>query len=200
MNCMAFTALVAVFVLALMPATALAGTQVYVRPSFMDAAAFTPVSGTISIETDRPGLYRIAISGVPSDWISYPETVRVESRKEKAVTYVISPKAAGSYSLFVTVNGPGGSFDFENELWVGYAGSGYPAGSAGAHGDSGAPGGGTGDAGLTGMFTLSAQNAAIALYTALALAVIITVFLGYMTLRKEGAPAGPHPGTERRLY
>jgi hypothetical protein len=174
-----------------------AATDVYVRPSYFDAARFSPVSGTIHIETDRPGLYRIAISGVPSDWIYYPQTVRVDAGKEKTVTYVVSPKATGSYTIFITVKGPGGSFDFENDLWVGYAGSAGLQDTASGQDSGAADGGESTGTGLTGMLALKPQETILALYCAAGLALAIAVMLGYMVLRKDDAPAGAHAGAER---
>ncbi|MFH0956312.1 MAG: hypothetical protein V1813_00455 [Candidatus Aenigmatarchaeota archaeon] len=176
----AIVAFAALFALALAAAPALSDTQAYVRPEYLDAVLFGPVSGNIYVETDSPGTYRVSITGVPEDWLSYQKTVHVE--KDAVVAYTVNPKATGKYTLFITVKGPGGTFDFENRLWVGPADSSESGDYAGQ-----TPEEVTSSGGLTGMFTLSPQDATIAIYAVTILAAALAVLAGHFMLKKEGA-------------
>jgi hypothetical protein len=190
----AVAAFAALFALALATAPVLADTQAYARPGYLDAVLSSPVSGTIHIETDKPGLYKIAITGVPDDWIEYPASVRVDEGKDGIVTFVVNPKATGKYTLFVTVKGPGGTLDLEERLWVGTAGSSGSAyyGSGSPQGP--APSGPSSAGGLTGMFTLTPQDATIAIYAVTILTAIFVLLAGHLTLKKDTEPQAGRGG------
>jgi hypothetical protein len=180
MGNIATAAFAALFAFAFVAAPALAETQAYLMPGYLDTVLFSPVSGNIYVETDSPGTYHVSITGVPEDWLSYHETVHVE--KDAVAAYTVNPKDAGKYQLFITVKGPGGTFDLENRLWVG------PASSPGS-GDyaSQIPEEATSSGGLTGMITLSPQDATIAIYAVTILAAALAVLAGHFMLKKEGA-------------
>jgi hypothetical protein len=182
----AFTASAALFVLAILAAPALADTQAYIMPEYIDAVLYSPVSGTLYLDGVSPGTYHVDITGVPQDWLSYQKTVRVD--KSGAMTYVVNPKATGKYTLIMTVDGPGGTFDFEERLWVVHAGAAGGAGSGDASdANTGSGAGESGD--LTGMFTMTKQDAAMGIYAVTILTVIFVLLAGHFTLKREEGPA-----------
>jgi hypothetical protein len=183
----ALGACAALFVLAFSTAPALADTQAYIMPEYLDAVLYSPVSGTLYLDAVSPGTYHVDITGVPQDWLSYQKTVRVDGSGTGTMTYVVNPKAAGKYTLLMTVNGPGGTFDFESRLWVVHAGTADEAGSGAAAGtDAGSGAGASGD--LTGMFTMTKQDAAMGIYAVTILTVIFVLLAGHFTLKKDEGP------------
>ncbi len=173
----AFVALVMVFILALAAASA-AGTSVDVRPGYLDTARFQSAMGKIYIDADSPGRYTVSITGVPEEWLDYPSSVNVQG--EEVVSYVVVPRTTGKYTLYITVKGPGGRFDFENRLWVGYPGSagegvlGNPAEKEPSLEGQG-----------TGMFSLSEQDSLLALYAFMMIVAVGAVFVGHAVLKEE---------------
>jgi hypothetical protein len=183
----AFAASAALFVLAIFAAPAFADTQAYIRPGYLDAVLYNPVGGTLYLDAVSPGTYRVDITGVPQDWLSYQKTVRVDGSGTGTMAYVVEPKAAGKYTLLMTVNGPGGTFDLEERLWVGNAGAAGQAGSGDARSaNTGSGAEPSGD--LTGMFTMTKQDAAMGIYAVTILTIIFVLLAGHFTLKREEGP------------
>ena len=85
-----------------------AQSEVTLRPGSINSFQCSSVTGKINIKAGTPGEFDILIEGVPSSWLEYPESVRVDD--EKTVNYIINPQKPGTYYLSVMVDGPRGYF------------------------------------------------------------------------------------------
>jgi hypothetical protein len=173
----AFAGIVLLFVFITAGLAAAADTSVTVRPGYLNAAKFRPVTGKIYIDSAVPGEYGISITGVPAEWIDYPRSVHVEEKK--TVTYIVSPKSTGKYTLSMVVEGPEETFDFETRLWVGPPGA-LQAGPYEASDEDASL-----EGAATGMFVLSEQDSALALYATVMALAVFAVLLGHFMLKEE---------------
>ena len=73
-----------------------------------------PIS--IGLATTRPQIFTISVSGVPSDWLDYPQTLGVSS--DKTINIFVKPKQAGSYKLSIAVQGSSETTNLEAALNV----------------------------------------------------------------------------------
>ncbi len=71
-----------------------------------------PIS--IDIATTRPQIFSLSVSGVPSDWLDYPQTIGVS--QEKTINIFVSPKQAGNYTLAITLSGAEQTFKMETAI------------------------------------------------------------------------------------
>ncbi|MBN1896936.1 MAG: hypothetical protein JW789_04415 [Candidatus Aenigmarchaeota archaeon] len=178
MNNTAFIGLILFFIFVLATAAESADTWVRVAPGFLNTVQCQSMMGKIYIENSAAGTYSLAITGVPEEWLEYPEEVFVEGKK--TVTYVVSPSDPGTYRLYFTVEGD--DFDFEDnvKLWV----SSKETSELGSD-----EGSGTGMVGgLTGMFTFNAENQTLFIYALVAMGAALAVLLGHTMLKHEDEP------------
>ena len=157
------------------------GLVVRLRPGFLNTLPCKTVTGKIYIQSAKPATYDISISGVPDEWVGYPESVRVEG--EETVNYMVNPKESGSYRLMVTVRGAGETEELEGKLWVGPR---QPY----EEGPGEEPGSGISlTGGVTGMFVMSGEDQAVLLSALVSAGVLIaalfSVLLGYSFFKRE---------------
>ncbi len=80
-------------------------TRVTIVPDSLDIEQYKAKIIEVGIQTSKPQLFELTVSGVPSDWLGYERYHEVEGF-EKAHIYV-SPKALGSYEISVRVEAQG---------------------------------------------------------------------------------------------
>jgi hypothetical protein len=146
---------------------------VRVSPSFLNTVQCESMMGSIYIESDTGKTYDIEITGVPDDWLEYPEKVYVEGKE--TVNYIINPSEAGTYRLTFYVETDGFDFEEDVKLWV----SMKETGDLGPEEDDALEGG------LTGMFVLSEENQALFIYALVAMGAAVAILLGFMMLKHE---------------
>ncbi len=153
-----------------------AQSEVTLRPGSINSFQCSSVTGKINIKAGTPGEFDILIEGVPSSWLEYPESVRVDD--EKTVNYIINPQKPGTYYLSVMVDGPRGYF-FEDEIRL-WASTKETADMDEPEGEDSGFGGG-----LEGMFAFGEQEKLVLMIMAVVVAAIFAVFLASRTLKEE---------------
>jgi hypothetical protein len=109
-------------VLLLLPPSALAAdtggsTSVSLSPRIYNTLPCESINGRIDIAAASPGTFSIRMSGIPQEWVEYPESVYVSGKK--TVNFIVNPKKGGNYRLRIDVSGSGKTFSFDRKLWVG---------------------------------------------------------------------------------
>ncbi len=89
-------------------------TSVSFYPESLDMVLYKGKPLVISIRTSEPQVFNIDISGIPSDWASYDEQIRVE-REENVYVYIV-PREAGTFDLTVSVTALSENLMFDSDI------------------------------------------------------------------------------------
>jgi|GEM_PF-2911990 len=99
------------------PSTAPLITSIDANPSQLDMKPFESKVFSIEINTARTQTFTIDISGMESDWLSYPSTAYVEKGTKRIYVYV-SPMKDGVYPLNIDVRALSEGKDFSKVVRV----------------------------------------------------------------------------------
>ncbi len=142
-------------------------------PRSINAAPCEGLVWALRISAPGSGDVSIRITGVPGDWLSYPERASVGGDGEVGI--MLDPREGGFYTLRAEVSRGSETAVALGELWVAKAGR-YVPGEKQAS-SSGGPG--------AGMFALSSADIGLAVSVAVVCIAALTVLLGLWLHREE---------------
>jgi len=142
-------------------------------PRSINAVPCEGIVWSLRISAPGSGNVSISVTGVPGDWLSYPE--RASVRGDGEVGIMLNPKEGGFYTLMAEVSRGSETTVARGELWVAREGP-YAPGEKQSS-SSGGPG--------TGMFALSGADIGLIVSVAVVCIAALTVFLGLWLHREE---------------